>query len=40
MDSDAENSANDLEEIELVLELAICYKLRRSYQLFASPYNP
>ena len=31
MDSDPENNANALEEIDPVLELAIRYKLRRSY---------
>ena len=31
MDSNPESSANELEEIDPVLELAIHYKLRRSY---------
>ena len=33
MDSDCENSANELEEFDPVLELAIGYKLHRSYPL-------
>ena len=31
MDSDADSSKNELEEIDPVLELAICYKLHRTY---------